>query len=377
MIDFITANLVSGFVEFTLFGIFMLLSSASLVLLLRRHRIVYGAPHDSKERTAPWRKLALTIWGLRRSPLILANVLLILTVTVHFGFSAERLVRAMVNQGGADQSVAFLIDLRERTQVARLILLVISMFLGDVVITYRVWLVWSYNHWITLFPMLTVAGVIGSGMIRQFTVSHSDTGVFTAAVGPWITATCVTTVCTNFYGTVVIAYRVWSSNRLLRSTGVLEGGRNLLDSIAIFVESAALWTFWVILYLIWYLTGSRLETIGSGTGPVVIGITFTLITVRVGLGWGQETRTATASLRWAGNFNATSATGLSHDRQQGRRRADLARPQAISLTVTRGTSEGPGNGIEGGLGSVADIDVGKAKLDGVPQRSGDTFGGSV
>ena len=40
----------------------------------------------------------------------------------------------MVNEGGADQSVAFLIDLRERTQVARLILLVISMFLGDVVI---------------------------------------------------------------------------------------------------------------------------------------------------------------------------------------------------------------------------------------------------
>ncbi len=52
----------------------------------------------------------------------------------HFGFSAERLVRAMVNEGGGDQSVAFLIDLQEQTQVARLVLLIIAMFLGDVVI---------------------------------------------------------------------------------------------------------------------------------------------------------------------------------------------------------------------------------------------------
>ena len=39
-------------------------------------------------------------------------------------------------------------------------------------------------------------------MIRQFTISHSDTGVFTVAIGPWITATCVMTVwyvCCSFY----------------------------------------------------------------------------------------------------------------------------------------------------------------------------------
>lgn len=82
MIDFITANLISGFVEFTLFGIFAVLSSASLVLLLRRHRVVYGASHDSNNGTAPWRRLVAGVWGLRRSPLIIANVLLILTVTV-------------------------------------------------------------------------------------------------------------------------------------------------------------------------------------------------------------------------------------------------------------------------------------------------------
>ncbi|PIL33645.1 hypothetical protein GSI_04268 [Ganoderma sinense ZZ0214-1] len=373
MIDFITANLISGFLEFTLFGIFMVLSAASLVLLLRRYCMIYGTSRDSNQRTTPWwHNLPSKIWGLRRSPLVLANVLLILTVTAHFGFSAERLVRAMhiVNEGGGEQSVAFLMDLGERNQVARLILLMIAMFLGDVVITYRVWLVWSHNYWISIFPMLTVLGVIvaGSGLIWKFTFSHSDTGVFTATIGPWITATCVMTVCTNVYGTVVIAYRVWTSNRLLRKMGVLADGRNLLESIAIFVESAALWTFSVILYLVWYLTGSRLETIGSGTGPVVLGITLALITVRVGLGWDQETKFATPSrsMHWAGN--ATSS--LSHDWSR-RRRTDPGRPQAISLSMTRETSEEPDDGIEGELDYVAD--VGKASFDGLPQGSGDAL----
>lgn len=103
---------------------------------------------------------------------------------------------------------------------------------------------------------------------------------------------------------------------------------------------------------------------------MVIGITFTLITVRVGLGWGQETKTTTASMRWAGN--ATSS--LSHDRQR-RRRTDPERPQAISLIVTRGT-ESRNDGVDGEQSSVADI--GKANPDdSLPQRSRDTFGGTV
>ncbi|TBU27905.1 hypothetical protein BD311DRAFT_664523 [Dichomitus squalens] len=370
MININTVNLVSSFLEFTLFGIFVLLSPVSLVLLARRHRKVYGQSHELSDDAPRWRNRLSTTWGLRRSPLILANVLLMLTVTVHFGYSAKRIILAMVNEGGGEAAVLFFTDLRERTQVARLILLVIDMFLGDVVITYRVWLVWGKNYWITLFPVLTVIGVIvaGSGMVHQFTLSHSDTGVFTEAVAPWITATCVTTVwCVdNMYLSAVIGYRVWTSNRLLRNTGVLGDGRSLLNSMAILVESAAFWTSWVVLYLIWYLTGSPLEAIGSGTAPVVIGITFMLITVRVGLGLGQETRPTTASMQWA-------KTSSSFTRGRGLRlREDLHRPQAISLTVTRTVERGDEADVE-----ESSIGDNTKAANSLPQRSGDTFEGTV
>ena len=82
---------------------------------------------------------------------------------------------------------------------------------------------------------------------------------------------------------------------------------------------------WVILYLIWYLTGSELEALGSATAPVVIGITFVLINLRVGLGLGQETRATTTGLQWAKTpFGNSSARCTSCGE-------DMQRPQAISL----------------------------------------------
>ncbi|KAI0741001.1 hypothetical protein C8Q76DRAFT_791368 [Earliella scabrosa] len=228
MISIITVNLVSGFLEFTLFGIFIILSFASLILLVRRHCTAFAADRN------PLSSNSSTPSSVRKSPLVIANVLLMFTVNIHFVFSAQRLVAAVIRHDGGAPTVAFLIDLRERTQVARLVLLVIAMFIGYVVITFLYGLSGSQLLRITVFPILAVIGVIvaGNGMIHQFMASTSDVGVFTAAVRPWIAATS-----------------------------------------------------WVILHL----TGSPLEAIGSGTAPVMIGITLTLITVRVGT-WSRSRR---------------------------------------------------------------------------------------
>ena len=52
----------------------------------------------------------------------------------HFGFSAQRIILAVVSQGGGEATTLFFTDLRERTQVAKTILLVMDMVIGDVVI---------------------------------------------------------------------------------------------------------------------------------------------------------------------------------------------------------------------------------------------------
>ena len=63
----------------------------------------------------------------------------------HFGFTAERIVLAIVNQGGGEAAIHFLNDLSERNQVIRLVLLMIVMFLGDIVIVRVPSVVKSYS----------------------------------------------------------------------------------------------------------------------------------------------------------------------------------------------------------------------------------------
>ena len=66
-------------------------------------------------------------------------------IVQHFGFTAERIVLAIVNQGGGEAAVEFLNDLSERNQVIRLVLLMIVMFLGDIVIVRVPSVVRSYS----------------------------------------------------------------------------------------------------------------------------------------------------------------------------------------------------------------------------------------
>ena len=121
---------------------------------------------------------------------------------------------------------------------------------------------------------------------------------------------------------------------------------------------------WVLLYLISYLTGSWVEAIGSGCACVVTGITFTLITVRVGLGWGQESRTAaTTSIKWAMPSFGTRRRHLERDPE-----TDTHPMQTISLHVTQTAEVEPG-----AEGSDIGEDAKKAHL----RHSEGIFGGHV
>ncbi|TFK91986.1 hypothetical protein K466DRAFT_269660 [Polyporus arcularius HHB13444] len=298
MVSVLKAHIISGIFESILYGIFFVLSTVSLGLLVRRHR----GKFPTTSSWHGWMRVPSYIWFVvRNSPLIVANVLLIGTVTAHCATSAHRLVLAFVYHDGHEQETDFLNLLEEKTQVIRLVLLFLDMFIGDLVITYRVWLVWERRAWIVVLPSLTTVALLGTGiaMIHQFLVSKPSGSVFDPAVNRWIEAYCAMTFFTNIYGTAVIAYRIWATNRSMKNLGLYDGGRSLLESMAIFVESAALYSAWGIFYVIVYGLKSHLEIIGTGCAPTILGVTFMLITVRVGLGWAQESRIYTQSIGWA------------------------------------------------------------------------------
>ena len=82
MVDVVTADLISGFLECILYGIFFVLSTTSLSLLILRYREAYGVLGRGGLGQACFLKKWLVLaWGLRRSPLIVANALLMITIS--------------------------------------------------------------------------------------------------------------------------------------------------------------------------------------------------------------------------------------------------------------------------------------------------------
>ena len=85
MVEVAEADLISGFFESILFGIFFVLSTTSLVLLLRRQSYPKDARRslaESRSASTLWTRWSGTLRILRQSPLIVANVLLMITLTV-------------------------------------------------------------------------------------------------------------------------------------------------------------------------------------------------------------------------------------------------------------------------------------------------------
>ena len=61
---------------------------------------------------------------------------------------------------------------------------------------------------------------------------------------------------------------------------------------------------WGVFFVIVYATQSDFQIIGTGCAPAILGVTFTLITVRVGLGWtyehnGASGTTPSGTMQWA------------------------------------------------------------------------------
>lgn len=79
MLSVLAAHLISTVLECIMYGIFLVLSVASLALLLHIHQA--NLPRPPGGRSRGWKQVPTFIWTLRRAPLVIATILLICTVT--------------------------------------------------------------------------------------------------------------------------------------------------------------------------------------------------------------------------------------------------------------------------------------------------------
>ncbi|KAJ7885631.1 hypothetical protein B0H13DRAFT_2343135 [Mycena leptocephala] len=117
---------------------------------------------------------------------------------------------------------------------------------------------------------------------------------------------------TSVYSTAFITWKVWTTSRAVKDIGA----GPLMSVLAILVESAAIWTAWVIFFAVSYQTGSILQYLTAQLTPPIIGLFNMFIHLRVGLGWShtqEPDRSMVAMTSSASIFRETVPAADSYD----------------------------------------------------------------
>jgi len=153
--------------------------------------------------------------------------------------------------------------------------------IGDGFLLYRLYVVWEKDNRILVFASIFWMGGIVSGigtLVHEATASPT-TPIFVFKA--WITSFFVITLFTNLTATSLIAGKIWISER--RTSGFMKS-HTLSPILIIVIESGAAYSISLIALLATFLISNWGQYVVLDPIVPLIGITFTLIIVRIGLG---------------------------------------------------------------------------------------------
>ncbi|KAF8885645.1 hypothetical protein BD779DRAFT_666003 [Infundibulicybe gibba] len=144
---------------------------------------------------------------------------------------------------------------------------------------YRLYIVWGRNWKVIILPSILTTALVGSGSGVVYSFSRLNRGqdIFNSSAGHLVITVFVTTLTTNISVASLISYRIWSIRRSTASTGL----QTLTPIIHVILDSAFIYTFFLILTHAGYLAKDTYQFISLDMTSPAIGIAFSLIIVRL------------------------------------------------------------------------------------------------
>ncbi|KAJ7439817.1 hypothetical protein B0H11DRAFT_556553 [Mycena galericulata] len=234
-----------------------------------------------------------------KRPIVLVPVLGFLWIlsAMHWVVNVYRVYQAFIVF--PDGAVAFYNTLGHPSYTAKNVAYATLTLVADGFASYRCYIVWNRKWYIGAIPgfLLLSTAVAGYGTTYVFTTVHPGNVIFLTSIVPWITAWTTLTLSTNVICTCLIGFRIVRSKIALRNTSRV--GRDRLSStLIIIVESAAIYSATLVALITSYLCGNNGQYVVIDMTVSVIGLTFTMIILRVSLGVSSsgETYTTTRGL---------------------------------------------------------------------------------
>jgi len=320
--------LISIFMESTFYGLFLSLFAIASVILYRGRKEL---------------KLNTTMMIVLCTMLCLA--------TLHIGNDLQRLLNAFTTPGR--DAGAYLRVVNDPSYIIHIAAYCVQTVLADCFLTYRLYLVWGRNLWIAAPFALCNIGNAVLAVIGPHAAAISNSLTLIFKLKKIILVFFALTLVGNSLATLMIAGKIWWISRQTSSLG-RTAGRSLATPLELIIESGALYSLWLILQIGLYASGSFAYDLAIDSMMSIIGIAFSLIIVRLGLGlstYGVASRPGERSVRSHGlasrftNFtNVDDARFSTADCQCGKPGME---PIELRLSQRIGTAHRTGPSVNG------------------------------
>ncbi|CAE6475282.1 unnamed protein product [Rhizoctonia solani] len=233
-----TAVLVGVWTETALWGVFFILYLICAHVLVRKQTL----------HTIQW------------IPLSTASLLFMLA-TIHLALQLRKVYEGLVlcanEPGGPD---AYFLDISRWLNVAADGVYITMILVGDLVVIHRCFLIWGNRIRIIILPFILVLCTAASGYAAVWLFTKLPPNG-TALEGPLAKCTTITfllSLATNILTTGLISYRILSTARKVASSVDV---RPYMGGLAVVIESAAIYTTALVIYLVIYISRTNAQYI--------------------------------------------------------------------------------------------------------------------
>jgi hypothetical protein len=293
-LSFSSSELIALGLESVLYGVYLVLFAGCIKVLINKRRRRAGG-------------------NVR---LVLISSTLFVLITWHEILDIVRLFMAFKTSESDQGADLYYFNVTSMLSVMKTSLYLVETLASDLFILYRCYVVWNASIPIIAFPVLLYIADIGTGIGAVYTLAllkQKESAEFGLAQERVTNSFFSCTLALNSVCTGLIAYRIWRTQRQTRDAKM---GSNLSHVSIIVIESGAIYLTVLACNVASFVLKSLLFNIFLDITSPIIGIVFSLIIVRVGLGISsEETRPGMQSISFSSM--PSKATGGNSSRSGG------------------------------------------------------------
>ncbi|KAF9467494.1 hypothetical protein BDZ94DRAFT_1232876 [Collybia nuda] len=229
--------------------------------------------------------------------MLVAAILMFIFASMDVAFGLRHNIDAFIYFDG--DPIDEFSDTSNWINVMKMVNYVAQTFIGDCILLYRCWIIYSKNYYVIIFPgLMWLAGTVCGVMTCYIEATLTGNMALLNAKNliPFITSMLTLTLAMNVVTTSLIVHRIWKIQKALKYRATTSSEKSPLSRVMrLLIESGLMYTLSIVVLFGLYMASNNGQFGVSNAVVQIIGITFNLIIT--GVDRGEATQPMSQTFR--------------------------------------------------------------------------------